>query len=133
MEESKFKLIIAGCRNINDYDFVESCVHDFIDRHPEILRRFEIVSGCANGIDKCGEEYAKRNGLSVKRFPANWKKYNKAAGPMRNREMAQYADGCICIWDGYSRGTANMIQAARQEGLLLDVFIYPKQKEENHE
>ena len=34
--------------------------------------------------------------------------------------------------DGYSRGTANMIQAARQEGLLLDVFIYPKQKEEDH-
>jgi predicted Rossmann fold nucleotide-binding protein DprA/Smf involved in DNA uptake len=126
-----FKLIVAGCRDIEDYEFVKERIHNYLDLHPEV-NVTEIVSGTARGVDTCGEKYAAENNLKVTKFSANWKKYNKAAGPMRNREMAQYADGCICIWDGYSRGTANMIQAARQEGLLLDVFIYPKQKEEDH-
>ena len=36
--------------------------------------------------------------------------------------MAQYADALIAVWDGESKGTANMITQARQKG--LDVFIY---------
>ncbi|WP_197026348.1 hypothetical protein [Polaribacter sp. Hel_I_88] len=58
------------------------------------------------------------------RFPAEWNKFGKAAGPVRNKEMAIYADALIAFWDGKSRGTKNMIQLAKQNGLLLKVILF---------
>jgi hypothetical protein len=37
--------------------------------------------------------------------------------------MAENADALVAIWDGKSRGTANMIQEAEKRGLR--VFVYP--------
>ena len=45
-----------------------------------------------------------------------------AAIVKRNREMAQYADALIAIWDGDSRGTGSMIKLAQQHGLKVYVF-----------
>lgn len=70
----------------------------------------EVVCGLARGADIYGRKWAVCvAGLPVKDFPADWKKYGLAAGPLRNTEMAEYADGLIAFqWDG-SRGTANMV------------------------
>lgn len=67
-----------------------------------------IVSGGASGIDTCGERFAHYYGIPYKMFPADWTAHGKAAGPIRNREMAMYADALLLIWDGKSRGSANM-------------------------
>ncbi len=39
------------------------------------------------------------------RFAADWNKYGKKAGPVRNRKMADYAEALIAVWDGKSRET----------------------------
>jgi hypothetical protein len=70
----------------------------------------EIVSGGARGVDRLGERYARKRGLPCKVFPAQWAKYGKSAGPIRNAEMAKYTDYGVAVWDGVSRGTANMIK-----------------------
>lgn len=70
-----------------------------------------------------GEGWAKRKGIPVKRFPADWNQYGRRAGPLRNREMARYADALIAIWDGKSRGTRSMIDEALREGLEVYVCI----------
>lgn len=83
----------------------------------------EVVSGaCKEGVDRLGEEWAGRKGIPVKRFPADWNQYGRRAGPLRNREMAKYADALIAIWDGESRGTRNMIDEALRE--KLEVYVY---------
>ena len=56
-----------------------------------------------------GRRWAIENGIPIKEFPANWQEFGRAAGPIRNGEMADYADALIAIWDGRSRGTADMI------------------------
>jgi len=56
-----------------------------------------------------GERWARTNGIKIKEMPANWNAHGKAAGPIRNREMATYADAAIIIWDGTSNGSRNMI------------------------
>lgn len=81
-----------------------------------------MVSGGASGVDLYGEKWARKNDIPIKRFPADWAKYGKRAGLIRNVEMANYADGLIAIWDGQSRGTKHMIDVAKDKGLV--VYIY---------
>lgn len=74
----------------------------------------EIVSGTANGIDRLGEEYAVSRQLNIQRFPADWVKFNKRAGFIRNMQMADYADALLAINYG-TPGTANMIRTMRDQ------------------
>lgn len=75
----------------------------------------EAVTGGCRGADSAA--YDMMEGLvPIKVFPADWKTHGKAAGPMRNREMARYADVLIAIWDGKSRGTKNMIETFAKTG-----------------
>lgn len=57
-------------------------------------------------------------------FPADWNAHGKAAGPIRNQQMAQEADVLIAFWDGKSRGTKDMIEKATRAGLDMHVYRY---------
>lgn len=110
------RTIIAGGRDITDILLVEQAVCE---------SGFEItyvVSGKARGVDTLGEQWAEARGIPVLSFPANWDKYGKAAGAIRNKEMAENADALIAIWDGVSLGTGNMVSAAFQKGLKVFVL-----------
>jgi hypothetical protein len=68
-----------------------------------------VISGTARGVDAHGEQWARARGLPVIRMPANWDRYGKAAGMVRNREMARIAALGLIFWDNQSAGTRNMI------------------------
>ena len=114
------KLIIAGGRDFSDYALLESQVSNLIGKATDV----EIVSGGAKGADRLGEFFAIDYNLPVKRFPVDWDKYGKSAGFRRNAEMADYADHCICFWDGQSRGTKHIIDLAKSKGLNLTIVKY---------
>lgn len=101
------KLIIAGSRTIDLSigDFDEYFYRFNLSVDPEDT---EIISGTAKGVDIAGERYAKERSLPVHRFPADWGKYGKGAGHIRNKQMAEYADALLLIWDGKSKGSYNM-------------------------
>ncbi|WP_049912962.1 SLOG family protein [Halococcus thailandensis] len=73
----------------------------------------EVVSGTARGVDQLGEDWAGEHDVPVKRFPADWDTHGRAAGPIRNEEMAKYADALVAIHVDESAGTADMIDTAR--------------------
>lgn len=80
----------------------------------------EVVCGLAKGVDSSGEYAAKYElHVPIAYFPADWKKHGKAAGAIRNREMAEYAEALILVWDGTSKGSANMLRTARKLGLKI--------------
>ena len=110
------KTIVAGSRTVRDPAIVE----DAIRRSGFSIT--EVVSGACRGADLMGEDWAFANGIPIKRFPADWDHDGKAAGPIRNAQMADYAEALIAVWDGVSRGTKNMIREARKRG--LKVYIY---------
>ena len=121
------KVIIAGTRDFNDYAFLKKNVDYFLqDFNPN---KIEIVSGNARGADKLGERYAKEHNLPVKLFPANWDKYGKRAGYLRNQEMANYSDVLIAFWDEKSKGTKHMIDIAKKQGLTFIVVGYVLERE----
>lgn len=70
----------------------------------------EVVSGKAAGGDRAGEVYADLMNIPVKSFPADWTKHGKKAGPLRNIDMAEYADAAVVLWDGKSTGSWHMVQ-----------------------
>jgi len=85
----------------------------------------EVISGaCPTGADAGGVAWAARRGLPVSRFPADWEAHGRAAGPLRNAEMAAYADA-LAVFPG-GRGTASMIAEAKKRGLRIFDFSRPK-------
>jgi hypothetical protein len=107
------KTVIAGGRTITDYETVLSAIHQ------SQFDITEVVSGMAAGVDTLGIQYAKNHNIPVKEFPADWKKHGRAAGPIRNGQMAEYAEALIAIWDGESTGTKNMINQAEKNKLKI--------------
>lgn len=111
------RIIVAGSRNITNY----STVVQAIQESGWLSKRTEIVSGMAQGVESLAARFALKNGYALYQFPADWNKYGKSAGMIRNQEMAEFADALIAIWDGRSRGTKGMIEIARKRG--LKVFV----------
>ena len=128
------KLIIAGSRDIDDYEYlleaIEACPFDTID---------EIISGAAGGVDRLGEIWSE-NFLDkpATKFPAKWndikvkgafvkknlygREYNAYAGFLRNMEMVAYGDALLAVWNGKSKGTADIIKKMRNAG--KPVYVY---------
>ena len=77
----------------------------------------EVVSGGASGADHGGEVFAKSNDIPIKVFRAEWNAYGRAAGPIRNRKMAEYADMLVLFPGG--RGTNSMYSLAKEHNLLI--------------
>lgn len=73
-----------------------------------------IVSGGCRGADTLGVRYATENKMKIEIYNADWTHFGKAAGPLRNRCMAEICDYVICFWDGKSKGTLSMIQEAKR-------------------
>jgi predicted Rossmann fold nucleotide-binding protein DprA/Smf involved in DNA uptake len=111
------KTIIAGSRTIEAYAAVEEAVK------ASGFEITQVISGCARGVDRLGEQWGYAHDVSIARFPADWKRYGKLAGPIRNKEMAAYADALIAVWDGKSTGTGHMIRTAKERGLHVFVFV----------
>ena len=107
------KIIIAGSRN---YQLSQNDIY-MLNKLEYIT---EVISGGAKGVDYYAEKWAENLNFPIKIFPANWKKYGRAAGPIRNKQMAEYADALLLIWDGVSRGSANM----KKEMTKLNKPIY---------
>jgi hypothetical protein len=100
------KLIVAGTRTYNNKPHIE-----------DILSNFDIsllLCGMCRGPDMIAHQYCRDRNIAIKEFRANWKEFGKAAGPMRNADMAAEADYLVAFWNGYSRGTANMINEMKR-------------------
>ena len=106
------RVIIAGSRGIDDYEFICHKLND-CERPWPIT---EVVSGTARGVDRLGERWAGSKDIPIKRFPADWDTYGKSAGYRRNADMAKYADVLIAFWDGTSKGTKHMIDLMTAAG-----------------
>lgn len=104
------KLIVAGDRHFLDYKFVEKHLCDLLVGPNATREVVEIIQGGATGVDALAKRFAMDYFFRWRTFPADWNQFGKAAGPMRNRKMAEYGDCLLALWDGKTRGTGNMIE-----------------------
>ena len=104
---------------------------NFLDLQRDLFKFDEVVSGKARGADTFGEIWANEHGIPVKEFPADWDKFGRSAGPIRNGQMAEYGDALIAFLAPGSKGTKNMIEQAQKKGLF--VLVYNLEEDENYE
>lgn len=112
----KHKLLIAGSRDFNDYQLLKKSLK------PENIEC--IISGCARGADTLAIQYAKEFNIPVEKYPADWNKYGRSAGYIRNKIMVDRATAVICFWDGKSKGTRHTINITEEAKKPLKVVIY---------
>ena len=107
------KVLVAGCRNYCNYEEAKACIENCIKR---IGNEYELIfiSGDCRGAGKLGERFACENHYDIERYPADWQRFGKSAGPKRNETMAKEADYIICFWDRKSKGTKSMIDFAKK-------------------
>lgn len=118
--QSGIKVIVCGSRDFEDYERLKKWLdHLFSLRSREEIT---IITGGARGADSLGYQYAIEKRISSIVLQANWDKYGKRAGPIRNEEMAKIATHCVAFWDGISPGTSNMIGLAKKYNLITKVM-----------
>lgn len=83
----------------------------------------EIIHGAARGADRIAADCARSLGLAVTAFPADWDRYGKRAGFLRNLQMLDQAPDLVIAfqWNG-SRGTQHTIDEARRRGIDVEVY-----------
>ena len=111
------KLVVAGGRS-QELTAADLAKLDAIHAAQPVM---ELVSGGAAGVDRAAEAWAASLGIPVRRFQADWRRYRRGAGPIRNREMAAYADA-VAVFPGGS-GTRNMRAEARRAGKRVFDFM----------
>ena len=122
-EKEDYRVIIAGCRNFYNYVTLKERCEYYLQNKMK-THNVIIVSGHAPGADSLGEKFAADHNLKCELHPADWERHGRAAGPIRNEEMAEVSDALIAFWDGKSRGTRSMIEIARRKGLQVAVVRY---------
>lgn len=127
----KIKLAIVGSRTFNNQHIFDNVMERLEDKYNITT----IVSGGARGADSMGEAYADRFGLEKLIFPADWKKYGKRAGFLRNVDIIKNCDICVAFWDGESHGTKHDIELCKEhhKPCYIINFIEGKIEYENND
>lgn len=105
-------VIVTGGRDYNDWEKVQS-----------VLKLFDIgllIHGGCSGADSLAQKYGDYNPVfPTKVFEADWDKYGKSAGPIRNRLMLTEHPNAIVVAFPGGRGTANCIEMALKFGMIV--------------
>lgn len=105
--------MVCGSRGFNNISVIHDCLN--------WLKPTLILSGGCRGPDKIAEKWARERGIKTLVFVPSWKRYGKAAGPMRNTAMlVENPDLVLAFWDGKSR-TADMITKAKAKGIYTRI------------
>ncbi len=121
------KILICGSRHWTNYNSILSVIRRLITCYgPDIL----IVEGGASGADLLSRKAAIECGISYKEFPADWNKYGRAAGPIRNQQMLEEVmedegRGMIIAFHedlAKSKGTKDMVNRAKGKGIPIYII-----------
>jgi len=117
---NKMKILICGNRSFTDIDKIREVISSLPKKDTVIIH------GAAKGADSIAGQVAAEVGLRVLAFPADWKKYGRAAGPIRNKKMLIEGKPNI-VYAFYrdkaeSKGTKNMVNQAIKAGIKVIVY-----------
>lgn len=123
MSKPDYYLIVAGGRDFNDRDYMTREILALVWNELKD-RTVVIIQGDARGADRLAKSVAQACNLRCVDCPADWDKYGKGAGFIRNKYMADNAHGLLAFWDRESAGTKHMIKTMKDMGKSARVRFY---------
>ena len=78
-----------------------------------------VIDGMASGADTIAHKWALARGKESVRFPAQWAKYGRIAGPIRNRQMIDEGKPDLGVAFPGGAGTNNMKIQLKQAGIKV--------------
>jgi hypothetical protein len=114
------KILCTGDRNWNNRRMIEIVLGAVRDTHDP--SEVTVIHGNARGADKLCGEVATLLGYKVISRPADWIRYGKSAGPIRNREMLKLNPDIVFAFHNRlteSKGTKDMVSIALDAGIKV--------------
>lgn len=127
---NKLHILVCGGRHFTNY----TVLCDILDNVIGDIKEIEIVSGHCQGADMLGEKYAQERDITVKIFPADWAKYGRKAGPIRNKQMIDYIKNfgnrlVVAFTNENTVGTKNTITLAKKAKIpVMEIPYVPSFK-----
>jgi hypothetical protein len=124
----KMRLAIVGYREYNNFQEFSKLVDAWIIIHgiPDV-----IISGGGRGTDLLAEVYARNRTIPFVAYPADWQRFGRSAGPIRNKIIADQCTDCLAFVHPKSIGTRNTIEEVRKLGksvYIIELSEVPKGK-----
>lgn len=111
------RILITGSRDFLDYELMKNTLKKYKGKNATIIH------GACRGADLTADFVAKKFGFNVEKYPANWQKYGKSAGPIRNKEMLESdIDLVLAFPIGESKGTRNCISQAKAKNIPVIII-----------
>ena len=112
------RVLVCGGRDFNNYNLLSKTLHEVIyDGDHTYYSDVTIISGNARGADKLGEQFARDNECKLEIFPADWDKFGKGAGFIRNQKMIDEGKPDLVVAFPGGVGTKNMIERSVKAGV----------------
>lgn len=114
------RLLVCGGRDFSDTEHAYKALDKLHRTHGIDV----VIEGDARGADRIAGYWARRNRVDNLKFPADWERDGRAAGPIRNAKMlAEGKPDMVLAFPGGS-GTADMMSKARAAGLAIQYEVY---------
>lgn len=105
------RYLVAGSRRFNNYFIFYRQLKWYLPQDAII------VNGGADGADQLAKVYAECNGHIYEAYDADWRRFGKQAGTIRNRELSKMIAEAVFFWDGESPSTKELIEFVKQRGI----------------
>jgi len=116
------RVIVCGSRRWTDRKKIADRLFD-LPVTSTIVVGYNPDRDTPKGADRLAYQEAQKLGLTVEPHPADWERYGKRAGFVRNQEMVSLGAGlCLAFWDGLSNGTKDTIDRARAAGIKVEII-----------
>ena len=110
------RILVCGGRDYADQDTVFATLDNVVEIFGEITG---VIHGAAKGADSLAGKWANDRNIAELKYPADWAKYGKRAGYLRNQEMLDKGKPDFVVAFPGGRGTAMMVDIATKAGVSV--------------
>lgn len=119
------RILVCGGRYFSDKKLLYNVLWEMVPKTEadpygnQLPKGVTIIHGAAPGADRLADDWAIGEWCAVEEYPADWVKFGRSAGPIRNREMLDKGKPDVVVAFPGGKGTENMIQQAISHGVKV--------------